>query len=268
MSERASRLKRAVGLLGIISVVLLTLSCAERATETTVRREVIVGAASSMAAALKACEASFEKEHPEIDIQLHFAASGTLVQQLSNGAPVEVVIFADRATLERAREASVVITDERTVATNTLALVTPKGVIGVTSSSGLAAPSVKTICIGNPAFVPLGRYTKAALKELGLWAPLKSKFVFANSASQARQYVERAEVDAAFLYGSDMATVGDDVMFIEELTGIAAPEYIAGLVGDNPGEGPPMLFLDYVSSSRASEHFRDYGFKPAPQGTP
>jgi molybdate transport system substrate-binding protein len=69
----------------------------------------------------------------------------------------------------------------------------------------LLDPRVKRIVVGNPKTVPVGQYSEEALRALGLWDRLKPRLVFAENVRQALEYVARGEVDAGFVYASDLA---------------------------------------------------------------
>ena len=53
-----------------------------------------VSAAASLQDALKAIKLIYENERPEIDITYNFGSSGSLQQQIEQGAPVDVFISA------------------------------------------------------------------------------------------------------------------------------------------------------------------------------
>ena len=60
------------------------------------------------------------------DIQFHNAGSAALVQQLREGAPADVLITANEATMQQAQDAGLVGTP-KAVATNSMVLIVPKG---------------------------------------------------------------------------------------------------------------------------------------------
>ncbi|WP_426469765.1 substrate-binding domain-containing protein, partial [Salmonella enterica] len=64
---------------------------------------------------------------------------------------------------------------------------------------------------GNPASVPFGRYTKAALEQAGLWAQVQAKGVMAENVRTSLDYVARGEVDAGFVFATDAAVMPDKV---------------------------------------------------------
>ena len=74
----------------------------------------------------------------------------------------------------------------------------------------LTRDDVKRIAYGNPASVPVGRYTQGALQAAGLW-DVQAKSVLAQNVRQSLDYVSRGEVDAGFVFATDAAIMADKV---------------------------------------------------------
>src|SRR5690606_31394400 len=69
----------------------------------------------------------------------------------------------------------------------------------------LTTDDVRRIAMGNPDSVPAGRYTRLALEAAGVWGTLQPRMILTQNVRQALDYVARGEVDAGFVYGSDVA---------------------------------------------------------------
>jgi molybdate transport system substrate-binding protein len=189
-------------------------------------QELWVFAASSLSPALEALAPAFEKANPGVRVVMQFAASGTLLAQMRQGAPADVLATADGESMDRAGQLGLIASQSRMpFAGNRLVLVAPRG----TGSPSAAPPSLSTalarlrsprtqrIALGNPATVPLGRYSQQALKAAGVWDDIQPRVVLAESARQALTYVARAEVDAAILYASDAALESKRLEVLSEL---------------------------------------------------
>ncbi|WP_043114367.1 molybdate ABC transporter substrate-binding protein, partial [Pseudacidovorax intermedius] len=61
-------------------------------------QQLTVSAAASLTNAFKELAPKFEATHPGVKLVFNFAASGTLIQQVAQGAPVDVFASADQAT--------------------------------------------------------------------------------------------------------------------------------------------------------------------------
>ena len=80
----------------LLSMVLMGI------TFPSVAADITVAAAASLTDAFKVIAADFEKKNPQTKVKLTFASSGTLLQQLRNGAPIDVLATAGTTGLYRA----------------------------------------------------------------------------------------------------------------------------------------------------------------------
>jgi len=227
--------------------------------------ELIVSAAASLTNALKEVAGQFEKAHPGTKVVCNFAASGVLLQQIAQGAPVEVFASADQKTMNQAQEKGLIVPASRkNFVSNTLVLIAPgKSGLPLVGLGDLASPEVKRVALGNPETVPVGRYTQEALTQAGLWETLKPKFIYGESVRQVLDYVSRGEVDAGFVFATDAAIAKEKVKTVAGVQGHQPIIYPVALVAASPKRALAQTFLDFVLSPAAQEIFKKYGFGPA-----
>src|SRR5690606_10208295 len=184
------------------AVLALGLVSAGTAAET-----ITVSAAASLGDAFKEIAREYEAQHPGDTVLLNVGASGTLLQQIKQGAPVDVFASADEATMDKAAEAGLIAPDSRHIfARNTLVLIQPANAHDrLNSLEALTTDDVRRIAMGNPDSVPAGRYTRLALEAAGVWGTLQPRMILTQNVRQALDYVARGEVGAGFVYGSDVA---------------------------------------------------------------
>ncbi|MET0517273.1 MAG: molybdate ABC transporter substrate-binding protein [Burkholderiaceae bacterium] len=176
--------------------------------------ELTVSAAASLSNALRELAPLFEAQYPGTRLQLNFAASGALLQQIAKGAPVDVFASADQETMDQAQAQSLVKpADRRNFVSNSLVVIVPAkpGAATPKALAELGQPAYGRIAIGLPASVPVGRYTKSVLEKAGLWTAIEPKMIGAQNVRQALDYVARAEVDAGFVYATDAALMPGQV---------------------------------------------------------
>ena len=164
-----------------------------------------VSAAASLGDAFEAIGSAFAATHRGSAVRFSIAASGALLQQIAQGAPVDVFASADAATMDEAERRGLLRPGSRAdFASNALVVVVPSDAAAPPKSlAELAAPAIRRIAIGVPASVPAGRYARSALEQARLWDALAAKTVGAQSVRQALDYVARGEVDAGFVYATD-----------------------------------------------------------------
>lgn len=225
-------------------------------------QQLTVSAAASLTDAFKALAPQFEAGKPGVTVRYNFAASGTLLQQISQGAPVDVLASADQATLDRGVEQKLLDPATRVdFARNTLVLIEPaQEGLKLKTLQDLTGESVKKIAIGKPASVPAGRYTQQSLETARLWAPLTPKFVQADSVRQVLDYVSRGEVEAGFVYRTDAATAGDKIKIVLTATGHTPVTYPVAATTDSANKQLAKDFIAFLATPAARQVLDQYGF--------
>jgi molybdate transport system substrate-binding protein len=225
--------------------------------------DLTVSAAISLTELFKDIKTVFEKENPGTTVTYNFGASGTLLQQIKNGAPVDVLASADEETMDKAGKEGVIAKRTRKdFASNALELIVPAGwEVKVASVKDLASPAVKRISVGNPEFVPAGHYTKKALSAYGLWDKLSPKFIYADNVRQVLDYVARGEVDAGFVYITDAAMAGDKVKVAGEVAKAGPISYPIAVVKNSKDKEEAVKFVEYVTGEKGREILSKHGFK-------
>lgn len=224
--------------------------------------ELTVSAAMSLSDAFRDICRDYEAVHPGAKIWLNAGASGTLLRQIENGAPVDVFASADVDTMTSAVESQTVTSGTSTVfATNRLVIITPaKSPIELKTLRDLTAPAVKRIAIGNPDSVPAGRYAMHSLKNSGLWTGVQTKLTYSENVRQALTYVVQGEVDAGLVYATDARMAGDRVKICADVPTSASVQYTIAPVRGAKNEDGAAAFIGYVLSAPGQETLKRYGF--------
>lgn len=220
-----------------------------------------VSAAASLTDAFKEIGTRFDAARGGTT-RFNFAASGVLLAQLSQGAPVDVFVSADQETVDRGvKERLLDPSTRRDFASNSLVLITPAdGPAALTGVADLSGPGVRRIAVGKPASVPVGRYTRQALEAAGLWARIEPRIVYADSVRQALDYVARSEAEAGFVYRTDALLVRDKVRIVSTVDGHAPVTYPAAVVQDSRQPAAARAFVDYLLGPEAQAILARYGF--------
>jgi molybdate transport system substrate-binding protein len=241
-------------LLSIVLALALPLAAAAQ--------QITVSAAASLTDAFKEIGPKFEAAKPGATVRFNFAASGVLLQQIGQGAPVDVFASADQDTMNRGVEQKLIDTATRkNFVTNSLVLIEPaKDGVGVKTLQDLTGASVKKIAVGKTATVPVGRYTKQVLDSANLWTALEPKFVQADSVRQVLDYVSRGEVEAGFVYRTDAAVAGDKVKIVLHALRQHPVTYPIAVVADSKQKALAGDFLNFLATDAAQEVLTRYGF--------
>jgi molybdate transport system substrate-binding protein len=223
--------------------------------------ELVVSAAASLTNAFREVGSAFEKQQPDAKLTFNFAASGPLLQQIDNGAPVDVFASADQETMNAAEKKQLVApATRRNFVSNQLVLVRPKSGPPLQGLGDLAHESVRRIAIGNPASVPVGRYTREVLQAEQLWDAVQPRLINADSVRQVLDYVARGEVDAGFVYATDAAIVREKVTIVAAINTLRPVVYPIAPVSASKKPKLAEAFVAFVVAPEAQAILQKYGF--------
>lgn len=221
--------------------------------------KITVQAAASLKGALTELADAYKKSHNLADdqIAINFAGSGTLRQQIEQGAPASLFISADEKNMKMLQEKDLV-TDVKPFVTNELVLVVPKGQPKVELNQ---IASVKRIVLGNPETVPAGNYGKQVLTKLGVWEQVEPNVVYAKDVKAVTASISQGAGDAGFIYKTDAIAAGDAV----EISAVTPADshdpviYPIGIIKkyDN---ALAKDFYQYVMSPEGQKVLEKYGF--------
>ena len=66
----------------------------QTASESKENVELTISAAASLKDAMEVIQHTYQEEHPEVELKFNFGGSGSLQQQISQGAPVDLFFSA------------------------------------------------------------------------------------------------------------------------------------------------------------------------------
>lgn len=257
-----------------ISVIIMTacMSPEKQSTDpskSSSQIELTVSAAASLKSGLEEAAALFQSQNPGITIQFNFGGSGSLQQQIEQGAPVDLFFSAANEPMNRLVQKGIVeASHSKVLLHNRLVLIAPNGNESIRELQDLKKSEVRVIAIGQPDTVPAGAYGKEALEQEGLWSELESKAVYAKDVTQVLSYVTSGNADTGFVYASDVLKSSDVTVALEIDPGTHTQiEYPAAVttVGRHPEEAEKLL--DFLQSDEAGGIFEKYGFE-IPGGSP
>ncbi len=199
-----------------------------------------------------------------LKIDLNFGATGHLLAQIREGAPVDVFVAASEAQMDQAANMKLIDPASRKIiATNALILIVPAdSKLGLTGFEDLQKPQVKRIAMGEPKTVPAGEYATQTLEHLKLLDKLQPKIISAASVRQVLDYVERGEVDAGLVYATDAKQSGDKVKVIATADESSHDpiRYPAAIVAATKHHDAADAFIQYLSTDAAQKIFQQRGF--------
>lgn len=214
-------------------------------------------AAASLTDVLGPVAESFEAAHEDVTVETSFSSSSTVVQQVNEGAPADVVALAGEASLEpleqERRSGPVAL-----FATNQLEIaVPPDNPAGVTGLDSLAEEGLRLVVCAEQ--VPCGAATLTLFEQEGLSPAVAS---YENDVRATLTKVELGEADAGLVYRTDVAAAGDRVLGVE-IPGErnVVNRYPAVAVSE---QELAQAFVDHLLSAPVQDQLVGAGFGEAP----
>lgn len=225
-------------------------------------QELIVSAAASLTNAFQSIGQAFEKARPGVKVTFNFAASGALLAQLRQGAPVDVFASADQETMDRAAQADLLAPGTRAdFARNTLVLIVPATAPAVPQKlADLNGATFKKVSTGTPSSVPVGRYTMAVVQDAGLAAVLEPKWIYGESVRQVLNYVARGEVDAGFVYRTDALVERDRIRIALSVPTATPVSYPIARIAGGRNAALGRDFIAFVRGDAGQRILDGFGF--------
>jgi molybdate transport system substrate-binding protein len=226
--------------------------------------KVTVFAAASLKNALDAVAASW-KADTQSEAAISYAASSALAKQIAEGAPADIFISADRDWMNK-------LAEEKLIAKGSIVYFLGNEIVLIAPKDSAASAKIENrfdlpgllgegkLAMGDVKAVPAGKYGKAALETLGLWAAVENNVAMAENVRAALKLVATGEAALGIVYATD-----------------AMAEPAVRVVGTFPPEShPPILyplgllatstnpnaarFARYLQESKAQGIFREQGF--------
>lgn len=241
-------------LLPLLTASLATLAHAD---------ELTISAAISMRDALTDAGNQFERTTGD-RLTYNFLASGPLMKQIEEGAPVDLFVSAAHKQMDELRSLHL-IDDlaEAVIARGELVLIVPGDAKDAPSSfAELANPKYQRIAIGEPKSVPAGEYAMQTLQSLGLADELKDRLITGASVRQVLAYVEAGEVSAGLVYRTDALGSGGQVRIVAVADEASHHpiEYPAAVIKASKEAAEAGRFLDFLLSAEGQEILTKHGF--------
>ena len=226
------------------------------------KEELLIGAASSLKDGLEAMQPLFEKQEPQLHLTFQFAASGTLQQQIEQGAPMDFFISAAKKQVDELLKKDLLVPESvANLAGNTLVLIVPRDKPGLTRLDELKNPAYSRIAIGEARSVPAGEYAEAWLQKYNLLSALQGRLVPAANVRQVLSFVETGNVSAGFVYGSDALTSSRVKVALRASPGDHPPiVYPMALVKKSKHAAAAQRFLKFLQSAPARRILSERGF--------
>lgn len=259
------KFKRILILAITISLILLMAACGQTGTVRSDPPEPValtVSAAASLTDAMEEIKTAYSQEASNVTITYNFGSSGSLQQQIEQGAEVDVFLSAATKQMNALQEKGLIMEDTRKdFLENKIVLVVPEGSAAVSDFADLAKDEVKNIGLGEIKSVPVGQYAEEVLTKLNLLDSIKAKIVYGKDVKEVLTWVETGNADASIVYETDALVSGKVKVVAKAPEGSHQPVYYpAAVIKASKNAEAAKAFVNYLYSSEAKPVFEKYGF--------
>lgn len=202
-------------------------------------------------------------------VTISYTASSAAARQIEAGAPADIFASADTDWMDYLENKHLIDSATRAnIVSNTLVLIAARddpSAVTIAPGFDLAtALGPSRLATGDPAFVPAGRYAKAALTSLGVWDTVADKIAAADNVRSALKFVVRGEAKFGIVYGSD-AHAEPSVKVLDTFPAGSHPVIIypfAAVTGASNASA--TQFLAHLKTEEAVKKFITQGFQKLP----
>lgn len=224
--------------------------------------ELTISAAGSLIAVLEEIKPVYEQQNSQTTLVYNFGSSGSLQQQIEQGAPADVFFSAAARQMDALESKNLIIAEtRRDLLSNDLVLITPKNTNTITNFTDLTKPEIQNIAIGDPASVPAGQHSEEIMTFYGILEQVKDKLVYGRNVSQILNFVETGNVDAGIVFLTDSKN-SDQVQVVATAPPESHSPVIYPIAVLKTSQQPELAqkFINFLASSEAQAIFTKYGF--------
>ena len=255
-------IKRLKFLSTLCCLSLLLTGCSSSTKKEDKTIELNISAAASLKEAMADLEAAYTSKNPEVSFVVNYGSSGSLQQQIEQGAPCDLFISAGEKQMTALEEEGLLLDGtNKDLVKNSLVLVTSND-SEISSIDSLNSDAVSKIALGEPSSVPAGKYADETLTSLAIKDSLNNKLVFAKDVKEVLAWTASGNADAGFVYLSD-ALSSDGVKIVETISEeYHSPiTYPVAIIKDSDDIDAAKAFEDFLFTDEAQEIFEKYGYK-------
>ncbi|MGL5346998.1 MAG: molybdate ABC transporter substrate-binding protein [Peptostreptococcaceae bacterium] len=243
-----------------MSMMLFTVGC--NIKNNAEKIELNISAASSTKEVMERIKIEYEKSNSDTELIINYGGSGSLQQQIEQGAPCDIIISASNKQIKELSKKGLLLEESITdLSKNELVLITPKD-SNIIEISDLLKNKVMHIAMGEPSSVPAGEYAKEATNNLNIYNSIKNKIVYAKDVKEVLAWVMSSNAEAGFVYYTD-AINNEKVKIVEKINANNHKPitYPIAIVKDSKNIEKAKEFQTYLLSLKGQAIFEEFGYK-------
>ena len=226
---------------------------------------ITVAVAANVSYAINELVAEFNKTNPDTKVQVTLGSSGKFTAQIESGAPFDVFMSADMKFPKSLFEKGLATTEPALYAQGSLAMLSSKELDFSKGINLVTDANIGKIAVANPKTAPYGTAAVEAMKNANVLDKVESKFVYAESISQAVTYATTA-ADVGFiakssLYDEKMSQYKENINWVSVDPSLyTAIDQGIVVLKNTKEEASAKAFYDFILGEKAKEIFIKFGY--------
>jgi molybdate transport system substrate-binding protein len=221
-----------------------------------------ISAAASLKETMEEVKKLYISENTNVNIVYNFGSSGSLQQQIEQGAEVDIFLSAAAKQMDAIARKDLIVKDSRMILLeNKVVLITPKDAAGIADFKDVTGDKVKAIALGEPKSVPAGQYAEEIFTKLEILEQVKPKAVYAKDVKEVLTWVESGNAEAGVVYETDAKASSIVKIAAQAPSDSHSPiVYPAAVIKASKNVDAAKEFMKFLSSDKAKEVYKKYGF--------
>lgn len=233
-------------------------SASVSAPSTNVTGELTVMAAGPLKPALEEAKAAFVQANPGVTVTFDYGHVPTLLTQIGEGVPADVLVTPDAATMQTAVGKGYVTGTPTPVASNQLALVVPTGNPGKVSDVRALADPALTVAV-CAAELPCGKLAEQLATKAGIQIAADSQEPGGSTAIVTK--AASGEVEVGVVFASDIKAGGAKVEAVPLAAAVSVSSQVtAATLKEAANAAAADAFVAFLASPQGTAAFTVAGF--------
>ena len=264
-------MKKGIGsllLMLLVIVILAMTGCNQKAkqapTATSKPVTLTISAAASLTEAMGEIKVLYTKEKPSVTIDYNFGSSGSLQQQIEQGAEVDLFFSAATKQMDALQKKDLILEETMVnlLGNSVVIIVKNDSISGISDFMDLTSAKINKIALGEPKTVPVGQYSEEIFTSLSIFDKIRTKAVYGKDVKEVLTWVETGNVDAGVVYATDAKTSSKVKVVVQASKDLykTSVVYPVAVIKASKNIDDTKTFLKFLSGDKAKEVFVKYGF--------
>lgn len=247
-------------------MILSLVGCANKTKKEAEQKPVAltISAAASLKDSMEEVKNLYKKDKPNVTLSINYGSSGTLQQQIEQGADVDIFMSAATKQMDALSQKSLLLEDTKVnlLGNSVVLIVKSDSSLGISDFKDSTSDKIKKIALGEPSTVPAGQYAEEIYTKLNILDKVKAKAVYGKDVKEVLTWVETGNADAGVVYGTDAKTSTKvKVVSTASKDLFKTPVvYPVAVIKASKNASSAKEFLKFASGTKAKDVFVKYGF--------